>query len=88
MNHLRPISVRVAARERKLLETAAEQSRSTLSDFIRRKSIEAAEIELMRRNVVTIPAAEWEKFEAWSRQPPRRVKGLKALAGLMPGWRS
>ena len=39
------LSVRVSAQERSLLETVAGQARTTVSDFVRRKAIEAAETE-------------------------------------------
>ena len=38
------LSVRVSVSERDLLESAAAQGRTNLSDFVRRKAIEAAEI--------------------------------------------
>jgi uncharacterized protein (DUF1778 family) len=80
------LSVRVSADERDLLARAAEQDRTTLSDFIRRKAIEGAEMDLLDRRVVTIPAAEWDKFEAWAAAPPREVPALRALAAARPAW--
>ncbi|WP_246659779.1 MULTISPECIES: DUF6290 family protein [Methylosinus] len=50
------LSVRVSPDERALLEEAASQSRMTLSEFMRRKAVEAAEAEVLERGVVTIPA--------------------------------
>jgi uncharacterized protein (DUF1778 family) len=44
------LSVRVTPDERAILEAAAEQSRTTLSDFMRRKSVEAAEIEAQSKH--------------------------------------
>ncbi len=77
MANLAPVSVRMTANERDLLEAAAEQSHTNLSDFIRRKAIEAAELTLMDRRVVTIPAEHWEKFEAWVNSPPRELPELR-----------
>jgi uncharacterized protein (DUF1778 family) len=37
------LNVRVSPEERNLLEAAAEQARTSLSDFLRRKAVEAAE---------------------------------------------
>jgi uncharacterized protein (DUF1778 family) len=87
MAHLNPVSVRVSAEERELLEAAAEQSRTNLSDFIRRKAVEAAELELFQRNRVVIPAADWEKFEAWVESPPKEIPALRRLAQTAPVWR-
>ncbi len=81
------LSVRVNDRERSLLQAASEQARTNLSDFIRRKAVEAAEIEFLERRVVTIPAKEWEAFEAWARRPSRSIAALKKLARKPLRWR-
>lgn len=88
MTHLAPVSVRVSQDERDLLEAAAAQANTNLSDFIRRKAVEAAELEVLERRVVTIPAARWKKFEAWVNEPARDVPSLRELAATKPAWRS
>jgi uncharacterized protein (DUF1778 family) len=80
------LSVRVSPNERLLLEAAAEQYHTTLSDFIRRKAIEAAEADVLERRLVIIPAAEWEKFEAWVDSPAKDVPGLRKLVATPPKW--
>ncbi len=80
------LSVRVSPSERELLSMAAENERTNLSDFIRRKAVEAAEVELTERRLVTIPAADWEKFEAWVDQPAKDVPALRDLAAHRPAW--
>ena len=81
-----PVSVRVSPSERNLLENAAAQARTSLSDFIRRKALEAAEMELFDRRVVTIPAEDWERFEAWALAPAKDVPSLRELAAFRPPW--
>ena len=81
------LSVRVSPDERALLEAAAGQARANLSDFIRRKAIEAAEADLLERRIVTIPAKDWAKFEAWANAPARDVPALRKLAKTRPAWR-
>ncbi|HEX4079769.1 MAG TPA: DUF6290 family protein [Rhizomicrobium sp.] len=78
------LSVRVSDDERSLLEAASEQAHTNLSDFIRHKAIEAAEIEFLERRVVTIPASDWEVFEAWTHRPARKIAGLKKLLRTPP----
>ncbi len=80
------LSIRVSPGERALLESAAGQVRTSLSDFVRRKALEAAEIELMDRRIVTIPAADWEQVEAWAAAPAREIPALRRLAGTPPVW--
>ena len=81
------LSVRVSPSERALLEAAAGQARTNLSDFIRRRAIAAAEAEVLERRVVTIPAKDWAKFEAWASAPAKEVPALRKLAKTRPAWR-
>jgi uncharacterized protein (DUF1778 family) len=83
------LSVRLSDTERQLLEDASEEARTSISDFVRRKAIEAAELQLMERRIVTIPAQAWDRIEAWARAKPRKRKalpGLVALAKAKPTW--
>jgi uncharacterized protein (DUF1778 family) len=80
------LSVRVNDEERSLLEAASEQAHTNLSDFIRRKALEAAEIDFLERRMVTIPAKDWEAFEAWAHQPAKEIAGLKALSRKTEKW--
>lgn len=81
-----PLSVRVSPDERSLLEAAATQARTSLSDFIRRRALDAAELEVLDRRIVTIPATEWERFEAWARIPGKAVPALVELADSRAAW--
>lgn len=80
------LSVRVNPAERAMLEAAAQAARTNLSDFIRRKAIEAAEQDLLERQQVTIPAEDWEKFEAWVHAEPKQIAALHKLAASRPVW--
>ena len=80
------LSVRVNPGERAILEAAAELAHTSLSDFVRRKALEAAEIEVLGRTVVTIPAKDWEAFEAWIDRPAETIPGLAELARRTPSW--
>ena len=81
-----PVSVRVTLGERDLLEAAAAQARTNLSDFMRCKALEAAEMELLGQSQVTIPVAAWERFEAWAQAPANCVPELAKLAASAPVW--
>lgn len=81
------LSVRVSEQERTLLEAASAQAHTSLSDFVRRKALEAAEIDMLERPVVTIPAKDWEAFEAWANRPPQKIAALEELARTDPAWR-
>src|SRR5229473_1182682 len=81
------LSVRLSDQERLLLEAASSQVHTNLSDFVRRKAVEAAETELLDRRVITIPAKDWARFEAWAAEPAREIPALKELASRPPTWR-
>ena len=81
-----PVSVRVSAAEREMLEAAAAQARTNLSDFVRRRALDAAESELLAHPRVIIPAADWKKFEAWAHAPAKKVAALHELAAATPAW--
>jgi uncharacterized protein (DUF1778 family) len=80
------VSVRVSADERDLLAFAAEQGRTNVSDFIRRKALEAAEQDLADHRIVTIPAENWEQVEDWVEAPAKDVPALRKLAAHRPPW--
>jgi uncharacterized protein (DUF1778 family) len=80
------LSVRVNSDERAILEAAAEQAHTTLSEFVRRKALESAEAEVLNRPIVTIPAGDWEAFEAWVNRPAETIPALAALARRRPSW--
>jgi uncharacterized protein (DUF1778 family) len=82
------LSVRVSAHERDLLAQAADQGQTSLSDFVRRKAVEAAELAVMSRSVVRIPAEDWERFEAWATAPAKDKPELAELAAHPVAWRS
>ncbi|MEZ5537213.1 MAG: DUF1778 domain-containing protein [Thiolinea sp.] len=80
------LSVRVNETERSLLETAAKQAHTTLSEFVRRKAVESAELEVMEQRIVEIPIDRWEQFESWLDEPAREIPALKRLAASTPVW--
>ena len=71
------LSVRVSEEERALLEAASELARTSLSEFIRRKAVDAAEADILERRIVTIAAKDWEAFEAWANRPAEEIEGAQ-----------
>lgn len=80
------LSVRINPGERAILECAAEQAHTNLSDFVRRRALEAAEAEVLERRTIIIPAADWEAFEAWIARPAEVIPALAELARRKPSW--
>ena len=80
------ISIRVSQSQRAILEAAADLAHTNVSDFMRRKALEAAEMEVLNRSIVTIPAKDWEAFEAWATRPAKAIPALAKLARRKPSW--
>ncbi|HTV34224.1 MAG TPA: DUF6290 family protein [Methylocella sp.] len=80
------VSVRVNPDERAILEAAAELAHTNLSDFVRRKALESAEADVLNRTIVTIPAKDWDAFEAWVKRPAEANPALAELARHIPTW--
>ena len=87
MSNASVLSVRVSADERALLEAASGQAHTSLSDFVRRNAVAAAEADLLERRLVFIPAKDWEAFEAWANRPPQKIPALQKLLRQPPTWR-
>jgi uncharacterized protein (DUF1778 family) len=81
------LSVRLSDEERALLEAASAQAQMNVSDFVRRKALEAAEIDVLERRSVVMPAKDWERFDAWAAKPARELVGINELARRPPTWR-
>lgn len=80
------LSVRVSAQERATLEAAAQAQHTSLSEFLRRMGLQAAETELLQRSHITIPAQDWAAFESFIGAPTMAIAGLDALARRRPSW--
>jgi uncharacterized protein (DUF1778 family) len=46
----------------------------------------ATETHILNRTNVTIPAGDWESFEAWLNRPAQMNAGLAELARRVPSW--
>jgi uncharacterized protein (DUF1778 family) len=80
------LSVRVSAEERAILEAASENARTNISDFVRRKALDAAEIDFMERRTIVIPAEHWEAFEEWLHRPGEVVPEIQRLMRTKAPW--
>ena len=87
-NNSSVLSVRLSGEERQLLENAAESAHTSVSDFVRRRGLEAAELQLLDTRSTIIPVADWEAFERWADAPAKAVPALEDLAARRPTWKT
>ncbi|HLW90881.1 MAG TPA: DUF1778 domain-containing protein [Roseiarcus sp.] len=78
--------MRVSESQRTILEAAADLAHTNVSDFMRRKALEAAEMDVLNRSIVTVAAKDWEAFEAWATRPAETIPRLAELARRKPTW--
>jgi len=81
------LSIRLSEQDWALLEAACSQARTNVRDFVRRSAVEAAQLEVLKRRVITIPAKDWERFGACAAKPAREIPDLQDLARRPPTWR-
>jgi uncharacterized protein (DUF1778 family) len=46
----------------------------------------AVEIKVLSRDVISIPAKDWEHFTAWLYKPAESIPALAQLARIAPTW--
>jgi uncharacterized protein (DUF1778 family) len=78
------LRVPVSEEERALLEAASNRARSSLSDFVRRTALEAAEMDVLECKVVTIPGRDWEALGEWVNRPLQKIAAIEELARTDP----
>jgi uncharacterized protein (DUF1778 family) len=74
------LSVQVTEEEHALLEAAAALARTSITEFIRHKALDAAERDLLERQFATIAPEDWDTFEGWAHRPVRDIQHGDAKA--------
>jgi uncharacterized protein (DUF1778 family) len=69
------VSVCVSEEDHTLLAAASELTGTSVSEFIRRKALEAAEAAILERRSVTVARWDWDAFEGWAHQPTEASGG-------------
>jgi hypothetical protein len=47
---------------------------------------DGAELDMLERRIITIPASDWESFESWASQPGKVIPSLRELAARPQTW--
>jgi len=63
------VSVCVSEEDHTLLAAASELTGTSVSEFIRRKALEAAETAILERRSVTMAPWDWDAFEGSAHHP-------------------
>jgi uncharacterized protein (DUF1778 family) len=78
-NRTEKIDLRLTAQAKRALQSAAEVSHKTLSDFVLESALTRADNVLADRQVFRLNAAQWAKFQAALDAPPKARPRLAKL---------
>ena len=73
------IDIRIAPDAKRLLQEAARERHTTISQFVLDTALSAAREVLAERNQISLNAEQWEKFVAALDAPPRLHPRMKRL---------
>ncbi|MGH9800590.1 MAG: DUF1778 domain-containing protein [Blastocatellia bacterium] len=72
-------SIRVSARQKEVIATAARLSRITISEFVLEQSYQAARQIVADQTSFTLTKKEWKAFCAALDAPPKTIPALRKL---------
>jgi uncharacterized protein (DUF1778 family) len=81
------LSVRVTPSERDPLLATAELAHTNLSEFVCHKALEAPEMDVFDRRIVTIPAEDLGEVRELGRRVRQEGGRFAELAETRPAWR-
>jgi uncharacterized protein (DUF1778 family) len=78
--------VRISQDEKLLVEAAARAEGTTVSDFIVREAVNAAELAISSEAAIVMSDEDWDWFTRRLEEPPRVIPELKRLFERKPVW--
>jgi len=79
MNKTEKLDLRLTTKAKRALQTAAEATNKTLSDFVLESALARADSVLAERQVFHATAEQWEAFQAALDAPPKARPRLARL---------
>lgn len=79
VNKTRRLSIRASSQEKELLAQAADLTRTTISQFVLREALDAAEQLLMDRTRFSLDDEAWQEFADRLDRPPRELPEIRRL---------
>ena len=80
------ISIRASARQRDLIDQAAQRMRSSRSDFILEAACRQAEAVLLDQTCFALDAKRFAEFQALLDEPPAPTNGLRRTLNARAPW--
>lgn len=73
------LDIRITPDAKRLLQEAARQRHTTISQFVLESALTSAEAVLAERSRLNLDAEQWEAFQAALDAPPRRHPRMERL---------
>ncbi len=80
------LNIRIKAKQRSLIERAAQVYDKTVSDFVRDAALQEAQHALLDRTCLFLDKQGWDKFIGALDMPPKKNKRLQDLMSRKPVW--
>ncbi len=78
-NRSEKLDIRITPEAKQILQQAAKQRHTTISQFVLESALESASAVLAERSRLTLDAARWEAFMTALDAPPRRHPRMERL---------
>jgi uncharacterized protein (DUF1778 family) len=78
-NRSEKLDIRITPEAKQILQQAAKQRHTTISQFVLESALDSATAVLAERSRFTLDAEQWEAFRAALDAPPRRHPRLERL---------
>jgi len=78
-NRSEKLDIRITPEAKQILQQAAKQRHTTISQFVLESALDSASAVLAERSRLTLSAEQWEAFMAALDAPPRRHPRMERL---------
>ena len=78
-NRSEKLDIRITPEAKQILQQAAKQRHTTISQFVLESALDSASAVLAERSRLTLDAAQWEAFMTALDAPPRRHPRMERL---------
>lgn len=78
-NRSEKLDIRITPEAKQILQQAAKQRHTTISQFVLESALDSASAVLAERSRLTLDAGQWEAFIAALDAPPRRHPRMERL---------
>ena len=80
------LATRFDLEEYALMQAVAQEAHLTITEYIRRATVEDAETRILDRRLVSSPVTAWDTFQAWADTDPAAEPMVGRMASMGATW--